>query len=246
MIVPDWSAPACVVAAVTTREGGVSTGPYRSLNIATHVGDDIDHVMENRRLLRRACDLPSEPVWLTQVHGNRVVRAEEIIGDVEADAALTDIPDRVCVVQTADCLPVLFCDGGGGRVAAAHAGWAGLLSGVLENTVEGFDRASEVMAWLGPAISQACFEVGPEVRQAFIEAATARVRDRTADAFIPSGRPHHWLADLYELARIRLQPLGVKVFGGGLCTFTDSGRFYSYRRDGTCGRMASLIYIKPG
>lgn len=244
MIIPDWPAPGNIVAASTTRRGGVSRGCYESLNIATHVDDDPDCVAENRRRLAAQWQLPAEPRWLQQVHSDRVVIADQVSGLPSADAAYTDRPGVVCVVQSADCLPVLFCDRRGGQVAAAHAGWSGLVAGVLERTLEHFDSETEVMAWIGPAISQPCFEVGPEVRERYLQAATVTARDATAAAFIPSQRRGHWMADLCELARIRLQPLGVAVYGGDHCTVSDPEQFFSYRRDGVTGRIASLIYIK--
>ena len=245
MIIPDWPAPPSVIATVTTRPGGVSEGPYQAMNTATHVGDDPARVAENRRLLRQQLQLPSEPKWLTQVHGTQVVDAETVAGKVDADAAFTTRSGVVCVVQTADCLPVFFCNTEGTRVAVAHAGWAGLVAGVLEAAAACFAPGDNVLAWLGPAISQPCFEVGEEVREAYLGAADSSSRDSTARAFMPSDRPGHWRADLYQLARIRLLAQAVTVYGGGLCTFRDSERFFSYRRDGVTGRMASLIYIKP-
>ena len=245
MLIPEWPAPRRVVAAVTTRAGGVSAGPFSSLNLGTHVGDDPSHVAENRRRLRQQLALPGEPLWLSQVHGTEAVRAEAVTGGVDADAAYSSQPGVICAVLTADCLPVLLCNRAGTRVAAAHAGWAGLKAGVLESTATCFDVGDELLAWMGPAISQAHFEVGPEVREGFLDAASDSLRELTAAAFLPSLRPGHWMADLYTLARIRLEALGAAVFGGGLCTFADAERFYSYRRDKVTGRMASLIYIKP-
>lgn len=245
MLNPDWPAPAKVFAAVTTREGGVSEGPYASFNTATHVGDKPEHVAENRRLLQARWQLPGSPCWLNQVHGTQVATLNAPLSRVvEADAAVTTQPDVICAIQTADCLPVFFCDVDGTRVAAAHAGWAGLQAGVLESTLVHFPDPALVMAWLGPAISQQHFEVGPEVKAGFMAAAPVEQRDSIAKAFIPSARQQHWYADLYQLATLRLVSLGVKVFGGGLCTFDDQERFFSYRRDQVTGRMASLIYIK--
>lgn len=245
MLIPDWPAPNSVFAAVTTREGGVSEGPYRSLNTATHVGDDYDCVIENRRLLKRRLRLPSEPLWLTQVHGTLAVAADSTCAGAQADAVFTSTPAVVCAIQTADCLPVLFCNTRGSKVAAAHAGWAGLLAGVLENTVASFEGGDKLLAWMGPAISQRHYEVGRELREAFLAAASDSVYDGTCNAFIPGERPGHWMTDLYQLARLRLEALGVAVYGGGFCTAADERRFFSFRRDGATGRMASLIYIKP-
>jgi hypothetical protein len=237
---PDWPVPGNVRALVTTRAGGVSCGAYASLNLGAHVGDDPVAVAENRRRLVDAANLPAEPVWLSQVHGLGVARlTKESASGIEADAALTDTPGVVCAVLTADCLPVLFCNRAGTRVAVAHAGWRGLAGGVLEASVDALETPPEDLhVWLGPAIGPTAFEVGDEVREAFV------AQHATADsAFVPSpaGR---WLADLYTLARLRLAACGVRsIHGGGECTFTDTQRFYSYRRDGDTGRLASLIWL---
>ncbi|MGE0081259.1 MAG: peptidoglycan editing factor PgeF [Thiohalomonadaceae bacterium] len=238
-IFPDWPAPPQVRAAVTTRVGGVSVGPYASLNLGDHVGDDPAAVAENRARLVQALGLPSEPRWLKQVHGTCALDAAAAVGGCEADAGFAALPGVVCAVLTADCLPVLFCDRAGTRVAAAHAGWRGLAAGVLERTVDALGAApADVLAWLGPAIGPQAFEVGEEVRTAFLS------QDRGAGtAFRPHGEGR-WLADLYALARRRLSRHGVDaVYGGGLCTFSDPARFFSYRRDGVTGRMASLIWL---
>lgn len=241
-IVPDWPAPANVRAVMTTRRGGVSQAPYASFNPASHVGDDPAAVEENRRRLRQW--LPAEPLWLNQVHGCAVVSAGG--ADVpSADAGVAFQPDEVRVVLTADCLPVLFCDETGSVVAAAHAGWRGLASGVLEETVRSMRTPPErILAWMGAAIGPAAFEVGPEVRENFVaQQALAGIAFRPALPGTLDGAPRKWLADLYTLARIRLAGVGVeRVYGGGLCTFADAERFYSYRRDGRTGRMASLIW----
>ncbi len=236
-IKPDWPAPAKVHALVTTRAGGVSLPPYDSLNLGDHVGDEPAAVAENRRRLRAL--LPAEPAWLKQVHGTTVALADGLAQPVEADAAAAFESGTVCAVLTADCLPVLFCDRRGSRVAAAHAGWRGLAAGVLEASVAALDcEPAEILAWLGPAIGPQAFEVGEEVREAFVRdlpAATA--------AFLP-GQPGKWLADIYQLARLRLARAGVsQVYGGGLCTHADAERFYSYRRDKATGRMATLIWL---
>lgn len=242
-ILPDWPAPAGVRALMTTRSGGVSAPPYDSLNLAAHVGDDPAAVAENRRLLRAV--LPAEPLWLTQVHGTTVAEVGQDAAGVVADAAVARSPGQVCAVLTADCLPVLLCDERGSVVAAAHAGWRGLLAGVLEETVRSMGIGpARILAWLGPAIGPDAFEVGEEVRQAFIEQ-----HDLAAIAFRPAlpgtldKLPRKWLADLYALARLRLAQAGVeRVYGGIGCTHRDAGRFYSYRRDGRTGRMAALIW----
>ncbi len=237
-IQPKWPAPEGVRALTTTRQGGVSQAPYDTLNLGDHVGDDPRAVAENRRRLREQLSLPAEPRWLSQVHGCAVADAAGE-GACEADAAIATAPGQVCAVLTADCLPVLFCDRTGTRVAAAHAGWRGLADGVLEATLVRLGVApDEVLAWMGPAIGPAAFEVGDEVREAFI------AHDPGAGEALTSAPGGKWLADLYTLARRRLGAAGVKaVYGGGLCTYSDAERFYSYRRDGVSGRIASLIWI---
>jgi YfiH family protein len=240
-ITPDWPASVSVRAGTTTRLGGVSTEPYDSFNLGTHVGDDPNAVAENRRRLREQRTLPAEPVWLRQVHGVAVVDAAQVLAAAEADAAFTNQPGVVCAVMTADCLPVLLCDQDGTVVAAAHAGWRGLVEGVIEAVVAQMEVAGgKLMAWLGPAIGPSAFEVGDEVREQFL------ARDPGADvAFSPSAGGR-WLVDIYHLARRRLASLGIEqVYGGQYCTFSDRERFYSYRRDGITGRMASLIWLQP-
>lgn len=235
---PDWPAPAHVHARVTLRAGGSSEVPWRSLNLATHVGDDPAHVALNRAWLRS--QLPAEPAWLEQVHGTDCVVAEGMQALRVADASVSFMPDTVCAVLTADCLPVLFCSRDGSRVGAAHAGWRGLAAGVLERTVERLQvGADQLMVWLGPAIGPQAFEVGAEVREVF-------VADHAAAEAAFNQRGEKWLADIYALARLRLQRAGVSaIHGGGLCTVSDAQRFYSYRRDGATGRMASLIWFSP-
>lgn len=240
-IVPQWPAPPQVRAIVTSREGGHSTASYTSFNLSDRVGDDPVAVVANREKLMTVLDLPAAPAWLHQVHGKRAVDAGCLQGNAEADAAYTDRPGVVCAVTTADCLPVLLCDSLGKRVAVAHAGWRGLVSGVLEATVEVLDvPSSRLYAWLGPAIGQRHFEVGEEVRAAFVKRLPVN-----RGGFIPSpgGR---WLADIYGLACNHLRSAGVdSIYGGGLCTYSEPTRFYSYRRDHTTGRMASLIWMTP-
>ncbi|MBM3391949.1 MAG: peptidoglycan editing factor PgeF [Betaproteobacteria bacterium] len=237
-IVPDWPAPANVRALVTTRAGGVSIGPYESMNLATHVGDDPAAVMENRRRLR--AHLPADPAWLNQVHGRRVVDAAGAACGVEADAAFSRQKHAVCVVQTADCLPLLLCDDTGSVVAVAHAGWRGLAGGVIEAAVAAMQvPAQGLLAWLGPAIGPRAFEVGADVREAFLAHAP-----EAAAAFVVKENGK-WLADLYRLAGQRLNAAGVsRVFGGGCCTLSEAERFYSFRRDKATGRMASLIWLE--
>lgn len=247
LLYPDWPAPAHVHAVVTTRAGGISAAPWDSLNLGTHVGDSPAAVAENRARLLAALQAiapAAAPQWLNQVHGTVVVEAEPDAARraawvPEADAVTTPLRGVPVVVMTADCLPVFFTDRAGARVAVAHAGWRGLCDGVLEATLRRFPVPGEVMAWLGPAIGPDAFEVGPEVREAFI----ARQADAAAH-FRPGRRDGRWLADIYALARQRLAAAGIgSVHGGGFCTVADASRFYSYRRDGQTGRMASVIWL---
>ena len=238
-IIPDWPAPPNVKALQTTRNGGVSSAPYDSLNLGDHVGDAPLVVARNRVLL--ASLLPSEPVWLKQVHGTTVIDTEVAgCGAPQADACISRHRGAVCVVMTADCLPVLLCNEQGSVVAAVHAGWRGLCDGVIEQAVRAMDVLPQtLMAWLGPAIGPHAFEVGNEVRDAFV------VRQpQAAAAFLP-GVPGKWLADLCRLARLRLNALGVtRVHGGGWCTYNERERFFSYRRDGVTGRMGTFIWLE--
>jgi polyphenol oxidase len=238
-ITPDWPAPNRIRAVITTRSGGVSSGPYASLNLGDHVGDDADAVAENRARLTAALDLPAAPLWLKQIHGCTVARAEQNGGNCVADAIFAQTPGQVCAVLTADCLPILLCDQAGSRVAAIHAGWRGLVEGVIESALSALDiPGPEVLAWLGPAIGPAAFEVGDEVRTAFV------ARNPGAASAFQSSLNGRWQADLYALARQRLNSKMVGYIGGGeYCTVTNPTRFFSYRRDGVTGRMASLIWI---
>jgi YfiH family protein len=245
---PDWPAPANVIALSTQRTGGSSPPPYASLNLAEHVEDDSAAVVANRATLSRSLPANARLHWLTQVHGSRVVRAGVEGSYPSADASWTREPGQACVVMTADCLPVLFCSSAGDTVAAAHAGWRGLLDGVLENTVAAMGVApSELLAWLGPAIGPAAFEVGAEVRAAFLDAAVPGQLPQTDASFVANlERPGYYRADLYALARLRLDALDTaNVYGGDYCTYTEGHRFFSYRRDGLTGRMASLILLTP-
>ena len=247
VISPDWPAPKHVRAITTTRHGGVSLPPFNSFNLGGHVGDAPADVAANRQQLREELSLPAEPYWLSQIHGTTVANLDNDPGGMpEADASTTRSTNTVCAVLTADCLPVLFCDQAGTQVVAAHAGWRGLAAGVLEATVASFATPPEqIMAWMGPAIGPQAFEVGDEVRQAFCE-----VDPAAAEAFVaaPSeANEKKWLADVYQLARQRLAAVGVKnIYGGGRCTFTEADDFYSFRRDGKTGRMASLVWIAGG
>lgn len=245
LILPDWPAPAAVRAVSSTRAGGVSRPPYDQLNLGSHVDDDPAAVAENRRRLRALAGLPGEPRWLSQVHGIAVVDAATAPPGTRADASFSHTPGVVCAIQTADCLPVLFCDTAGSVVAAAHAGWRGLAAGVLEATVAAMVRQGaafeSVIAWLGPAIGPRAFEVGAEVRAAFVAHDPA-----AASAFVPQAGDK-WLADIFELARQRLAACGVvRVYGGGVCTVSEPARFFSHRRDRVSGRQASLIWLSPG
>lgn len=237
VILPDWPAPACVKALQTTRLGGVSQGSYASLNLGDHVKDLPQHVAANRQLLSPY--LPSEPVWLNQVHGVRVIDAALSSCLESADASFSTRKQVVCVTMTADCLPVLLCDQAGSVVAAVHAGWRSLCDGVIEATVKAMPvEPATLMAWLGPAIGPQAFEVGSEVRAQFM------AQDAQAEhAFQAHGEK--WLGDLYTIARQRLSRLGVtQVYGGGRCTYGEPETFFSFRRDGDTGRMASLIWLE--
>lgn len=224
---------------MTTRSGGVSRPPFEGLNLADHVGDAAALVAENRARLRKM--LPAEPYWLRQVHGRAVACADDAAMLPEADAAFSRRAGSVCAVMTADCLPVLFSDESGCVVAAAHAGWRGLAAGVLDATVAAMQTPAErILAWMGAGIGPQAFEVGEEVRNTFVDDLAT-----TADAFTPGREAGRWWADIYQLARLRLARIGVtRVYGGGLCTYTDGLRFYSFRRDGMTGRMASLIWLQ--
>ncbi|GGC99519.1 peptidoglycan editing factor PgeF [Vreelandella lutescens] len=241
LLLPDWPAPASVRAFVTTREAGPSQNDFAAFNPAAHVGDNADHVALCRRMLQKEIGDERPLLWLNQTHGARV--QQEYQGDApDADAAVASSNEYACVVLTADCLPVLFCNRQGTQVAVAHAGWRGLAGGVLEATVAAMNcDPNDILVWLGPAISNAQFEVGPEVYGAFVG-----IHPDTAEAFDHSPyRLGHYMADLYRLARFRLEALGIdNISGGHFCTACES-RFYSYRRDnGSTGRMASVIWIK--
>jgi YfiH family protein len=243
LIEPQWPIPKNVKAFSTTRLGGVSSGRYDSLNLGDHVDDLPQNVSQNRRLLKDAGRLPQEPVWLQQVHGTEVIDLNgQPIENRRFDAAYSRTEQQICTVMTADCLPVLFCSQQGDEVAAAHAGWRGLCDGILENTVCYFQAKREhILVWLGPAIGPTRFEVGEEVRQAFV------AKDiQASSAFLPQNNDKY-LADIYLLARLRLTSIGIKpenIYGGHFCTVTESERFFSYRRDKQTGRMASLIWLE--
>ncbi|MCL2075162.1 MAG: peptidoglycan editing factor PgeF [Betaproteobacteria bacterium] len=240
-LLPDWPAPASVKALQTTRNGGVSNAPYANFNLGLHTGDDPMSVQENRT--RLVAHLPNEPVWLEQVHSAEaiVISGEHFSRPPRADAAICRVPGQVCTIMTADCLPVLFCDQAGSVVAAAHAGWRGLAAGVLENTLNAMRTdPANILVWLGPAIGANAFEVGDEVRTAFLAASPD-----AAGAFFPAATQGKYHADLYALARQRLNAVGAtRIFGGEYCAFSEPERFFSYRRDGATGRMASLIWLE--
>ncbi|MBN3564745.1 peptidoglycan editing factor PgeF [Aliamphritea spongicola] len=238
LIRPDWQAPANIHGFTTTRLGGCSEGVYAGLNLGDHVADDPARVAENRRLLAGEHGWQAVQ-WLQQTHSTIVVEASAEGNVPEADACWTDKPGQVCIVMTADCLPVFISSADGSRVAVAHAGWRGLVDGVVENTLQVFSDQQDVHIWLGPAIGPDAFEVGEEVRQQFCDFLPA-----SETAFKPSANAGKWLADIYQLARLRLQHLGIeRISGGEHCTFTQADDFYSYRRDGVTGRMASAIWI---
>jgi YfiH family protein len=233
---PAWPAPPGVRVFVTVRAG---PGRYGGLNLATHVGDDAAAVAANRARLRGALALPAEPAWLEQIHGSRVL-ALDLEAPAPADGAVTSRPGVVCAVLTADCLPVVLCDTEGRRVGVAHAGWRGLLAGVLPAAVRALAvEPRTVRAWLGPAIGPAAYEVGADVREPFVAADRSAARH-----FAPNARGR-WQADLYGLARDSLAAAGVDaIYGGGFCTHTESGRFFSHRRESPCGRMATLAWLE--
>jgi YfiH family protein len=245
-LTPEWTAPPGVRALSTLRGGGLSAGHYASFNLAAHVGDDPELVRANRALLRAAAELPGEPLWLEQVHGIDVAEHRgdhDAAAPTRADAAVAFSPGRVCVVMTADCLPVVFADRAGTRVGVAHAGWRGLVGGVLEATIAALQvPPDQLVAWLGPAIGPAAFEVGAEVRAAFV----ARAAEHEA-AFVRNATGR-FQADLYQLARQALRRAGVtRVSGGGRCTSSEAAEFFSFRRDGgRTGRMATLAWLEPG
>ena len=236
-LIPDWPAPAGIRACVTTRANGVSVAPFDSFNLGDHVGDDPVAVAHNRQRLTHIFDV--QPAWLSQVHGVVVAPADpqQI---AEADASWTATPGIACTVMTADCLPALFCDRAGTRVAAAHAGWRGLAAGVLEAAALSLNvEPCDILVWLGPAIGPKAFEVGGEVRDVFI-----KDMPHAGTAFVPSINAGRFMADIYALARLRLARCGITaVYGGGFCTVTDP-RFYSYRRSPRTGRFASLVWIE--
>lgn len=238
-ITPNWSAPTNIKCVTTTRKGGFSINEYRSLNLGGHVKDSIDLVNQNRQLLQQQLQLPREPVWLNQVHGAKVLELNNSIKFQTADAAFANESGVVCAVLTADCLPVVFCDQQGQYIAVAHAGWRGLVNGVLENTLQTIPVANEeLLCWLGPAIGPKAFEVGKEVVDDFIN------KDGMHENAFQNRNNEKYLANIYQLAKNVLTKNGVlKIYGGDHCTYTESEKFYSYRRDGETGRMATLVWM---
>ncbi|MBV1898404.1 MAG: peptidoglycan editing factor PgeF [Cycloclasticus sp.] len=240
-IEPSWPAPKNVRALTTCRSGGVSQTPYSTFNLATHVGDDAQAVIDNRALLSDELNLQAKPVWLSQVHGTTIVELDQLQKGpcIEADGSICRSDAFVCTVMTADCLPVLLCTEDGSAVAAVHVGWRGLLAGIIEQAVAQLAAAEKIMAWLGPAIGPACFEVGSEVKNAFVNKSLVMQQ-----GFRQLNADHH-LADLYALARMSLLQCGVKrIYGGEYCTYNQPDKFFSYRREPTTGRMASLIWLQ--
>jgi YfiH family protein len=239
-IVPDWPAPPRVRAFVTTRAHGVSRGAFASMNLGSRSGDDPEHVARNRRIVREL--LPSTPRWMAQAHGSAVADLERTLEaqSPRADAATVGAPGPVAVVLTADCMPLFLCDAAGGKAAVAHAGWRGMAAGVIENAVGALGSSpSDVIAWMGPTIGPTAFEVGAEVREAFLAS------DPKAHEAFAAHTPGKYMADLYALARRRLARAGVtRVYGGGFCTYRDTERFFSYRREKASGRMGAFIWIK--
>ncbi|MCH9637522.1 MAG: peptidoglycan editing factor PgeF [Candidatus Rickettsiella isopodorum] len=239
LIIPDWPAPSWIKAYTTTRLGGVSQSPYVSLNIAMHVGDNLDDVTKNRQLLQKYLYLKKSIIWLEQIHGNSAISADDPIDSLAADAIYSRTGQTVCAVQTADCLPLLICSSNSYCVAAIHAGWKGLSSGIIENTIRALDLPPrEILVWLGPAIGPQAFTVGEEVFQSFID------KDQAAETAFQPVKNKRWQANLYKLAQQRLLKLGItSIYGGNSCTYSDKLRFFSYRRDQITGRMLSLIWI---
>ena len=243
-IKPNWPAPSWVHALTTTRLHGCSDEEHASFNLAMHVDDNPEKVRLNRLRLRQSLNLKFEPVWLEQTYSSRLYEVRQPKNNLQqADGAYTKQVNLQCVVLTGDCLPLLLCDEQGSIVAAVHCGWRGMLNGIIENAIQAMQNHAKgnLLAWMGPAIGPQCFEVGEDVRQPFI-----KHNLRAMQAFQSTSKPGKWLADIYQLARIRLQSLGVNaIYGGDYCTFLDKEHFYSYRRDKTTGRMATLIWLNP-
>ncbi|WP_372625686.1 peptidoglycan editing factor PgeF [Arsukibacterium sp.] len=239
LIKPVWPAPENVKAISSTRHGGYSEGLFQSLNLGEHVGDCVEAVRRNRQQFQSKAGMPGQPVWLNQTHSTRCITlSSSAVTSGNADASFSRQSGLICTVMTADCLPILICNQQGTEVAAVHAGWRGLCDGIIENTVQLFSQPQACMAWLGPAISQHAFEVGAEVRAAFM-----RQDPHAGAAFIP-GASGKWFADLYLLARQRLARCGItNIYGAEHCTYQQTSTFFSYRRDGQTGRMATAIWL---
>ncbi|MDD5229074.1 MAG: peptidoglycan editing factor PgeF [Methylococcales bacterium] len=247
----NWNAPPNVHAAMTTRIKAHPSSPpskggknncYADFNLATHVGDDLENVLKNRRLLKTELSLPNEPFWLEQIHSNTVVEVSTDLILPRADASYSHQKDVVCAVMTADCLPVLMCSTDGTQIAAIHAGWRGLANGIISNTVAAL-KTTDLIVWLGAAIGAECFEVGDDVRDTFLKKSADYSIAFKAHPPRPPSKGGDWQADIYELARIELLQLGItQIYGGEFCTVTDAEHFYSYRRDKQTGRMATLIW----
>lgn len=238
-LLPKWPAPPSIKAAVTTRQGGVSSAPYESFNLGDHVGDKPDSVALNRQRLSEYLKLPSAPLWLNQVHGSVVCQADRTTSPRTADAITTRTPHKVCAILTADCLPILLCSTQGNEIAAIHAGWRGLVQGVIQKTLSGMHTMpEEIIAWLGPAIGSRAYEIDRPVFDRFIQ-----LKSQFEDCFIPT-RTDHWQMDIYAIARFLLRQQGVtQIHGGEHCTYSEDKLFFSHRREGITGRMASLIWI---
>jgi YfiH family protein len=243
-IVPDWPAPSAVRAVITCRSQGASQPPFGQFNLAQHVGDDSKAVANNRQLLQHTLSLVEQPLWLNQVHGTEIAYVPDADPCPTADGSFSDQLNPACVVLTADCLPILLCNQLGTKVAAVHGGWRGLCGGIIGNALKYFDCTDTILAYLGPAISVAFFEVGPEVRAAFLTSAKDDVhRQAIAKAFVASVGDRY-RADLYALAKAELRHFGVDhIYGGEFCSYAQSEQFYSYRRDQICGRNASMIWL---
>ncbi len=240
VIRPDWPCDSRIRALCTTRHGGFSSGAYEGLNLARHVGDDSQSVNSNRQLLQQQLNLPGNPCWLNQTHSTDVtILSSSQSYEMNSDAAICRQPGQIAIVMTADCLPVLLCNRDGSEIAAVHAGWRGLVDGIIENTLKKLNSdPTQLLAWVGPAISQSRFEVGQEVLDLFIE------KNKQAACHFKANRPGHWLCDLPGLAQDQLRQLGLDaIYLSGLCSFNEESRFYSFRRNKVTGRMASLIWI---
>lgn len=238
-IAADWPAAGNISAGITTRKGGVSSGNFASFNLANHVGDDKDNVRKNRKQLGKLLQLPAEPYWLQQVHGNRILKQNEDDPCREADGCYTNQPAQVCVVMTADCLPILLCDKKGEEIAAIHVGWRGFSRNIVHQALNNFKAPpEELLAWMGPCISPKHYEIDEVVRDACLQIAPA------ATAVFTASRPGHWFADIKQLASLQLSSEGIQQINmTDHCTYRDDSLFYSYRRDGNCGRMATMIWM---